>query len=244
MVNRRSIDPRRPSSAHNNRRAHNWLIYDTLDRALLGTSSLFRGVLYDLGCGESPYKDWLSQCVDRYVGVDWSESSHQATADVVANLNEPLPIEDEVADSLLSISVLEHLREPQVMLREAWRILKPGGDLVLQVPWQWMIHEAPHDYYRYTPYGLQHLLGQAGFTEVEIIPQAGAVTTIVLKLNYFSLRLIRGPRWFRVVVRALLSMGWYLGQLLAPLLDRLDRNWATEAPGYFVTARKPQAPTP
>ena len=233
-----------PSKTHPNRKAHNWAVYDSADRMLCANTARFRGVLYDLGCGESPYKEWLSQYVDRYVGVDWSGSLHHPTADIVANLNEPLPIEDEVADSVFSISVLEHLREPQLMLREAWRILRPGGDLLLQVPWQWMIHEAPHDYYRYTPYGLQHLLEQAGFTDVEIRPQAGAGTTIILKLNYLSLRLIRGPRWFRGVVRALLSIGWYLGQRLAPLLDRLDRNWAAEAPGYFVTARKPQAPTP
>jgi SAM-dependent methyltransferase len=233
-----------PSKTHPNRRAHNWAAYDNTDRMLCANTARFRGVLYDLGCGESPYKDWLTQYAERYVGVDWSDSLHQATADVVASLNDPLPIDGEVADSVLSLSVLEHLREPQVMLREACRILKPGGNLVLQVPWQWKIHEAPHDYYRYTPYGLQHLLEQAGFTEVEISPQAGAGTTIVLKLNYFSRGLIRGPRWFRGVVRAFLSIGWYLGQLLAPLLDRLDRNWAAEAPGYFVTARKPQARTP
>jgi SAM-dependent methyltransferase len=233
-----------PSKTHPNRQAHNWVAYDSTDRMLCANTARFRGVLYDLGCGESPYKDWLSRYVDRYVGVDWSDSLHPGNADVVANLNKPLPIEDAVADTLLSISVLEHLVEPQLMLSEACRILKPGGNLVLQVPWQWRIHEAPHDYYRYTPYGLRHLLSQAGFTDIEIEPQAGAGTTIILKLNYLSLRLIRGRRGFRGVIRALLSVGWQLGQRLAPLLDRLDRNWAAEAPGYFVTARKPQAPNP
>jgi SAM-dependent methyltransferase len=231
-----------PSKTHANRRAHNWVVYDSADRMLCANRARLCGVLYDLGCGESPYKDWLSAHVSRYVGVDWAESHHQIQAEIIANLNGPLPIEDQAADSVLSLSVLEHLREPQVMLGEAWRILKPGGSLVLQVPWQWKIHEAPHDYYRYTPFGLQHLLEQAGFAEIEVSPQAGFFTTMVLKLNYFSLGLIRGPRLLRGGIRAFLTIPWYLGQLLAPVLDRFDRNWESEAPGYFVTAIKPAKP--
>ena len=234
----------RPSKTHANRRAHNWAIYDSTDRMLYANRARFHGVLYDLGCGESPYKKWLLEYVDRYVGVDWSESLHLIQADVVANLNDPLPIEAQVADSVLSLSVLEHLREPHMMLSEAWRILKPGGDLILQVPWQWKIHEAPHDYYRYTPFGLRHLLSQAGFTEIEISPQAGFFTTIILKLNYFSLGLVRGPRLLRGIARTLLTVGWYLGQRLASFLDRFDPDWAAEAPGYFVTAIKSDANPP
>lgn len=234
----------RPSKTHANRRAHNWLVYDSTDRMLCANRARFHGVLYDLGCGESPYREWLLEYVDRYVGVDWSESHHQTKADVIANLNEPLPIEPQVADSVLSLSVLEHLREPQVMLSEAWRILKPGGDLVLQVPWQWKIHEAPHDHYRYTPFGLRHLLWQAGFTEIEVSPQAGFFSTIILKLNYFSLGLVRGPRVLRGITRTFLTVGWYLGQRLAPFLDRFDPNWAAEAPGYFVTAIKSDSKSP
>ena len=77
-------------------------------------------------------------------------------ADIVADLNKPLPIESEVADVVVSISVLEHLCEPMTMLSESFRILKPGGSILLQVPWQWWIHEAPYDFYRYSPYGLNY----------------------------------------------------------------------------------------
>lgn len=234
----------RPSRSHANRHAYNWVAYDSSDRLLYASRTKFRGVLYDLGCGESPYKSWLLKYVDRYVGVDWSESQHRIKADVIANLNGPLPIADQAADSVLSLSVLEHLCEPQMMLSEVWRILKPAGNLVLQVPWQWRIHEAPHDYYRYTPFSLKYLLEQTGFTEIEVIPQAGFFTMITLKLNYFSLRLLRGPRVVRGIIRALLFIGWSIGQLLAPVLDRFDRNWSAEAPGYFVTATKPAAKIP
>jgi len=231
--------PIKPSSLHGNRKAYNWLSYDCGDHFLVQNTNRFRGTLYDLGSGEAPYREWLLQYADTYVGVDWSDSLHDIKADVVANLNEPLPINDEVADTVVSLSVLEHLCEPQQMLSEAYRILRPGGGLVLQVPWQWWIHEAPYDYFRYTPYGLRYLLERAGFTEICVEPQAGFFTMITMKLNYFSLRLIRGPRPLRLLLRGFFGIAWYLGQRTAPLLDRLDRNWALETTGYFVTAAKP-----
>ena len=227
------------SAAHPNRQPYNWLVYQISDRFLARHAPLLNGVLYDLGAGESPYRDFFLQHADRYVAVDWASSLHDTKADILADLNEPLPIEDRVADTLVCLSVLEHLREPGLMLGEAFRILKPGGALLLQVPWQWWIHEAPYDFFRYTPYGLKYLLERTGFVDIRVEPQAGFFTTVILKLNYFSLRFIMGPRPVRWLVRGVLSIFWYLGQSLAPWLDRLNRKWELEAPGYFVTARRP-----
>lgn len=226
------------SKHHSNRQAHNWLIYDIGDRFLLKFCSLYRGVLYDLGAGESPFKDFFLEHVDRYVAVDWGGSGYDTSADITADLNMPLPIESCVADTVVSLSVMEHLCEPQMMLHEAHRILKPGGSIILQVPWQWWIHEAPHDYFRFTPYGLRYLLSKAGFKEISIEPQAGFFTTVILKMNYFGVRLVRGPRLLRMGIKSILIPIWYLGQIIAPLLDRLDTNWALESSGYYVTAKK------
>jgi SAM-dependent methyltransferase len=226
------------SASHPNRLAHNWLVYDTSDRLLNQNVPLYRGVLYDLGAGEAPYREFFEHHADKYVAVDWSNSFHKVQPDVMADLNAPLPIASGAADTVVSLSVLEHLREPQTMLDEAFRILRSGGHIVLQVPWQWSIHEAPYDYFRYTPHGLQHLLEKAGFSDVEVQPQAGLFTTLVLKLNYFTCRLLRGPYAVRAVMRAVLSVPWFVAQKLAPWLDRLDRDWSLDACGYFATARK------
>lgn len=227
------------SRHHSNRRAHNWLIYNIGDQHLLKYCQHFKGTLYDLGAGESPYKDFFLQYADQYIAVDWAGSYHDTKADIAADLNLPLPIGSEVADSVVSLSVMEHLCEPQTMLNEAFRILKPGGGIVLQVPWQWWIHEAPYDFFRYTPYGLKYLFEKAGFVDVVVAPQSGFFTVWILKINYFSQRLIRGPRLIRWAIKALLLPFWYLGQIAAPLLDKLDRNWALETSGYYVTAKKP-----
>lgn len=231
----------RISQQHSNRLAHNWLIYDIGDRFLQKYIPLYKGVLYDLGAGESPFRDFFLRYADRYIAVDWAGSYHNTQADIAADLNEPLPIESEVADTVVSLSVMEHLCEPQMMLNEAFRILKPEGCIVLQVPWQWWIHEAPYDFFRYTPYGLKYLFEKAGFVDVVVEPQSGFFTMWILKMNYFSLRFVRGPKLLRAMIKGCLIPFWFGGQLLAPVLDKLDRNWAAETTGYFVTARKPVA---
>jgi len=227
------------SKNHSNRRAYNWLIYDIGDHFLLKYVNSYKGVLYDLGAGESPFKEFFLQYATQYIAVDWTGSYHDTKADIAADLNKPLPIDSGVADTVVSLSVMEHLCEPQVMLNEACRILKPGGAMVLQVPWQWWIHEAPYDFFRYTPYGLKYLFEKAGFVDVVVDPQSGFFTMWLLKMNYFSLRFARGPKPLRWLIKACLVPIWYIDQLLAPFLDKLDRNWAAETSGYYVTARKP-----
>lgn len=47
------------ANKHPNRRAINWLLYDISDRFLRKYSHLYKGVMYDLGCGERPYEDFF-----------------------------------------------------------------------------------------------------------------------------------------------------------------------------------------
>ena len=196
------------------------------------------GIVYDLGCGVRPYEHDIMQYADRYVGVDWSNTLHGLSAEIVADLNQPLPIECSVANTVVSFQVIEHLSEPQTMINEAYRILQVGGRAFISVPFQWWIHEAPYDYFRYTRYGLEHMLTKAGFVDIQVEAVTGFWVMWVLKFNYQTTRYIRG-RWpISILMRALLTPLWFVGQTIAPLLDKIDFNEA-ETAGYFVTARKP-----
>lgn len=228
----------KPSNFHNNRRWHNWIVYDINDKFLQKYSKYLKGHLVDLGCGDAPYKKYFLQFVDKYTGVDWSNTLHNSKIDIYSDLNVELDLEDEVADSIISISVLEHLFEPQVFLNESFRILKKDGRMLLQVPWQWRLHEIPHDYFRYTPYALKHMFAKAGFNEVKIEATSGFFTTWLLKINYFTHRWVIGPKIIKWSIAAFLIPFWTFGQLLAPYLDRLDSDWKVESQGYFVVAKK------
>ena len=222
---------------HANLRPHNWLIYVNHFRFLQKFNHYYHGHLYDLGCGEMPYKNWLLNYAEQYTGVDWGGSPHGLKADILADLNESLPIASEVADTVISLSVMEHLHAPQVFLGEAHRILKPGGAMIMQVPFMWWVHEAPFDYYRYTRYGLQYMFEKAGFTDVTVYPQTGFWVMWTLKFNYQTTRLVRGPWPMRKALGLLMRMTWAIDQHVAPWLDHY---WPCEGEtaGYFVTASK------
>lgn len=226
------------SFVHKNLSYKNWLVYKHNQRNFGKYSRYFRGVIYDLGCGDMPYKDFFLKTGAKYIGVDWANSYHDIKADIIADLNKALPINDSVADTIVSISVLEHLCEPQVMLMEAFRILKSGGVIIIQSPWQWWLHEAPYDFFRYSPYGLNYLLKKAGFKEIEVEASSGFFSMWFLKFNYFTSRYIIGPKPIRLLLTMFWVPIWCFLQFLALHLDKLDRDWTLETGGYWVVAKK------
>ena len=84
-----------------------------------------------------------------------------------------MPLEDGEIEVVFGTEVLEHCPDPRAVLAEIHRVLKPGGLLFFTVPFLWPLHDSPHDYYRYTPFALQHILAEAGFRDVELRPLGG-----------------------------------------------------------------------
>jgi SAM-dependent methyltransferase len=133
--------------------------------------------LLDIGAGDSPYRELFDHV--EYVTTDWANSVHPGarTVDVVAPAHD-LPIESGSFDAAVLTQVLEHVPDPGAVLAEANRILRDGGRLHLTLPLAWELHELPFDFYRYTAWGLHHLLGEAGFGEVDIRPRNDAFSTL------------------------------------------------------------------
>jgi SAM-dependent methyltransferase len=92
-----------------------------------------------------------------------------------------LPFPTAHFSTLLCTEVLEHCHDPQQVLNEFYRVLRPGGKLILTTRFIFPIHDAPHDYYRYTRYGLAHLCRQ--FTSVSIQEEAASVETLGVLLQ-------------------------------------------------------------
>lgn len=216
---------------------HNWLIKELVNRQVQMRLPRLTGAVVDLGCGVRPFAPDIEAHCDSYLGVDWVNTLHGLRADVVADLNHRLPFEDHTFDNVVSFEVIEHLAEPDTMLAEAWRILRPGGSITLSAPFQWWLHEAPWDYQRFTRHGFDYHLRKAGFVDIKIAPTSGFWSMWILKLNYQTVRLIRGPKILRFAIRACLVPFWFVGQVTA---RALDRHWHAEeeTAGYFVTACK------
>jgi SAM-dependent methyltransferase len=72
-------------------------------------------------------------------------------------VGESLPFEDNSFDAVVSLAVLEHVRDPFACARELARVLKPGGTLIADVPFLQPVHGYPHHYYNMTEQGLRNL---------------------------------------------------------------------------------------
>lgn len=221
-----------------NRASFNWLIKKVNNDIIKENLHLIRGRVIDLGCGTRPYERDILEYAEDYVGLDWFNTMHRLRADIVADLNSPLPIRSDIADAVVSFQVLEHLCEPQNILCEAFRILKPNKMIFIAVPFNWWVHEAPYDFFRYTQYGLKYMLKKAGFVDIEVEAVTGFWSMWFLKFNYQTVKLIRGPKCIRYFFRTLLSLIWFLDQTIAPVIDKF---WPgkEETAGYFAKARKP-----
>lgn len=117
--------------------------------------------LLDLGCGKRPFEDIYSKMGYRYHSADYEERAN--SLDYVCDAQNMPIITSSFYDVVLFTEVLEHIPNPNLALSEIGRILKAGGLIVLTVPFMHKIHEAPYDYYRYTEFGLEHMLKQNGF---------------------------------------------------------------------------------
>jgi SAM-dependent methyltransferase len=144
-----------------------FLIRYPLFKAIQHFAPKLKGKLMDFGCGSKPYKNIFN--VDSYTGVDIKKSGHNhlhSNVDVFYTGNK-LPFESETFDSIFSSEVLEHLFQPDELLNELNRVLKPGGKLLITAPFAWNEHEMPYDYARYSSAGIRHLLIKNGFQIVE-----------------------------------------------------------------------------
>lgn len=186
--------------------------------------------LLDAGAGEGRYRPAFSRA--RYVGVDLAVGDAEwdySHLDVMGSLLD-LPFAAESFDAALCMEVLEHVPEPAQVLAEIGRVLKPGGKLYFSVPMLWHQHQKPHDYFRYTSFGLRYLLERAGFEVLELRPMGGYFWSLSLQLQMISLWLF--PRNQSTLVRALLLPIKALVQivflialpLLLYYLDPLDRQ--------------------
>jgi SAM-dependent methyltransferase len=137
----------------------------------------------DVGAGDSPYRELFAGT--EYVSVDWAQSPHEGAAEVDIEASaDAIPVAGGTFDAALLTQVLEHVPDPAAVVRELHRIVKPGGRVYITVPLVWELHELPHDYFRYTPASLRHLLESAGFEVQSIEPRNDCFTTLAqLMLN-------------------------------------------------------------
>ena len=177
MVHQKAVEERLHPSRFHSRFYHLTQLRDHVLRVVeTYVKPLAAPVLIDYGCGDMPYRAFFTPYVKQYVGADLSENP---VAEVILTDKGRLPETVGDADIVLSTQVLEHVDDPALYLDEAFRVLKPGGLLIISTHGYWMYHPTPGDYWRWTGSGLRKTLAKAGFTIVDFQGIMGLAPTSI-----------------------------------------------------------------
>lgn len=187
-----------------------------------------RGRVLDAGGGPSAkYKRIISDVSDDYICLDLQLGGEvDVVGDVVA-----MPFDDESFDTVFCNQVLEHVDNPQKVVKESARVLKSGGYFICSAPFLEPSHADPNDFFRYTPDGLSSLCESANFKVVES-GKYGGIWTVFFSFIKFSMfdPYKKGGKWSKRFVRYL---DW-----IASVLDNTSGLGKIYSDSYVIAFKK------
>lgn len=204
------------------------------------------GTVVDVGCGVQPFRALFRPDVT-YVGIDREETKSEfngAASDTLYYSGERWPIDDHFADFVLCTETFEHVLDPRPFLAEMVRVLKPGGRMLMTMPFAGRWHFIPHDYWRPTPSALAHVLTEAGLTNVGVFGRGNELTVACYKGMAVVNSLLHPrseERATAIALRTLGALGTPLALALAVIANASTR-WPGDVDfiGLTATAEKPR----
>lgn len=190
------------------------------------------GLALDVGSGECPYRSLAERYASQLFLMD---HNNQPIKISLRGDIQNIPLRSGALDSVLCFQVLEHVANPFEGIAEISRVLKPGGILLLSVPHLSRLHELPHDYYRYTEYGLRELAKTGGFEVLELEPVGGLVSFLGHQLSMVFLTAFWPARFLRPLT---LFINKNLFTRFLTFVDKYLGFKSLFPQGYALVARK------
>ncbi len=182
----------------------------------------------DVGGRIQPYRPLLNRRESKYVAVDIRRSP---LVNVVANA-EQIPFQDEQFDLVICTQVLQYVPDPRRAIAEMFRLLKPGGHLLLSVPAAYP-RDSEQEYWRFLPHALKTLV--APFGMAEIAAEGGSITGLCRTIGVW-LSMFARPAWLRhVLCYSVVPWLNLSAAALEPLFGKGNDQFAVN---YSVFARK------
>lgn len=181
------------------------------------------GKILDAGSGNRAFKKYSRSQV--YDALDFRQNKTNSI-DIIADLNKPIKqIPSNTYDAVVSVQVLEHLKNPNLFFSEMKRILKPKGILIISTNFFYPLHMEPNDYYRFTRYGLMHLGKSSGLKPVFIESQGGPVQTV--SYLFFTLLAILFLKKYKIIqgmYYAIIFIPFVVTNLFSLLIDHFIKT--------------------
>ena len=145
-----------------------------------------------------------------------------------------IPVKSNTVDCVKCTELLEHVEHPEVVLNEITRVLKPGGTLILSIPFNLGIHADPYDYQRFTDQKLERML--EGNFHIQTLKKQGLYFTVIADM--IRQGIVNSKRGLRLVFRPLLPMLNIMVKLDNLTSVRNSKIMNAFTTGFFVIATK------
>lgn len=192
-----------------------------------------QGLVLDAGAGRSGWRSVIRRTAGEYESLDLAPRGG-TTPDWIGDLTAMPHVPAYRFDSVVCHQVLEHVKDPMAAVAEIARVLKPGGLAVISIPHLSRRHELPHDYYRFTPEGLRHVLESAGFVVKDMKSYGG----ILSFLHHQVSTLVLSPTSTIPVLGDILAAAMVPFSVLVGLMDRCLDPWSLAPAGIVALAEK------
>ncbi len=204
-----------------------------LDDYLFQYQSLISGNVLDIGGTKNAKAGYFD--IDRVSNkVSYLNIDPNTKPDYLCSA-ENIPIRENKFDTVILCEVLEHLENPVSAVHEAFRVLKPDGNIIITMPFLFKLHAEPNDYQRWTEYKLKKTLMEAGFSNIEI-KRLGGFWSVLADLIKIKISAIKW-RWLALFLGALfVPMQYFFIEVLEKFLSSYhSKEWPLH---YGLTAKK------
>ncbi len=189
-----------------------------------------KGFLLEVGAGGSYLKERFASQVENWVTSDYDL---RANVDIRCDA-QSLPFKGNIFDTIICIDVIEHVPDPQKMVSELVRVLKPGGILILSTPFFFYMHESPFDFHRFSKFGLLNLMEKNNMSVITLTPTGGVISTLGILV---TASIVHVCSRFKYICNIFLLINKFIQRLLYPV-DRYLNKSQKFSQGNFIVSKK------